>query len=126
MFVVDAILTFAVDVRTERFNLDTIGNILMVVGVIGLLLSLLFWSSFSPYRRRVGPVLSDERSEPPHRPPVRTTAPRCPSARRMLARLTRGFLTSLVGESGSRYGSLPLLTRSGTAHDAHGDSHRRR
>jgi hypothetical protein len=24
----------------------------MVAGVIGLLLSLLFWSSFSPYRRR--------------------------------------------------------------------------
>ena len=34
---------------------------LMVTGVIGLLLSLLFWSSFSPYRRRVGPTLSDER-----------------------------------------------------------------
>ena len=61
LFVVGAILTFAVDVRTEGFSLDTIGIILMVVGVIRLLLSLLFWSSFSPYRRRVGPVLSDER-----------------------------------------------------------------
>jgi hypothetical protein len=33
----------------------------MVAGVIGLLLSLLFWSSFSPYRRRVGTTLTDER-----------------------------------------------------------------
>jgi hypothetical protein len=32
LFVVGAILTFAVDVRTEGFNLDTIGIILMVVG----------------------------------------------------------------------------------------------
>jgi hypothetical protein len=61
LFVVGAILTFAVDVSTEGFNLNTVGIILMVAGVIGLLLSLLFWSSFSPYRRRVGPALSDER-----------------------------------------------------------------
>jgi hypothetical protein len=61
LFVVGAILTFAVDVSTEGFNLNTVGIILMVAGVIGLLMSLLFWSSFSPYRRRVGPGLSDER-----------------------------------------------------------------
>ena len=61
LFVVGAILTFAVDVSTEGFNLDTVGIILMVAGVIGLLLSLVFWSSFSPYRRRVGPGLSDKR-----------------------------------------------------------------
>ncbi|MFL6218974.1 MAG: hypothetical protein ACJ742_10590 [Actinomycetes bacterium] len=40
---------------------NTVGVILMVVGVIGLLLSLLFWSGFSPYRRRVGTTLPDER-----------------------------------------------------------------
>jgi hypothetical protein len=33
----------------------------MVAGVIGLLLSLLFWSSVSPYRRRVGTTLPEER-----------------------------------------------------------------
>jgi hypothetical protein len=54
LFVVGAILTFAVDVSTEGFNLNTVGIILMVAGVIGLLLSVLFWSSFSPYRRSVG------------------------------------------------------------------------
>jgi predicted membrane channel-forming protein YqfA (hemolysin III family) len=52
LLVVGAILTFAVNVSTEGFNINTVGIILMVAGVIGLLLSLLFWSSFSPYRRR--------------------------------------------------------------------------
>ena len=57
LLVVGAILTFAVNVSTEGFNINTVGIILMVAGVIGLLLSLLFWSSFSPYRR--GPVAGD-------------------------------------------------------------------
>jgi hypothetical protein len=46
-----AISTFAVDVTTSGFNLNTVGIILMVAGALGLVLSLLFWSSFSPYRR---------------------------------------------------------------------------
>ena len=52
LLVVGAILTFAVNVSTEGFNINTVGIILMVAGVVGLLLSLLFWSNFSPYRRR--------------------------------------------------------------------------
>ena len=52
LLVIGAILTFAVEVSTPGFNINTIGVILMVAGVIGLLMSLLFWSSFSPYRRR--------------------------------------------------------------------------
>ncbi len=56
LLVVGAILTFAVNVNTEGFNINTVGIILMVAGVIGLLLSLLFWSSFSPYRRRSAPT----------------------------------------------------------------------
>jgi hypothetical protein len=51
LLVVGAILTFAVDVTTSGFNLNTVGIILMVAGALGLVLSLLFWSSFSPYRR---------------------------------------------------------------------------
>lgn len=62
LLVVGAILTFAVNVTTEGFNINTVGIILMVAGVIGLLLSLLFWSSFSPYRRRrVDTALPEER-----------------------------------------------------------------
>jgi hypothetical protein len=60
LFVIGAILTFAVDVNTSGFNLNTVGIILMVAGVIGLLLSLLFWSSVSPYRRRLGTTVPDE------------------------------------------------------------------
>jgi hypothetical protein len=52
LLVVGAILTFAVNVTASGFDINTIGIILMVAGVIGLLLSLLFWSSFAPYRRR--------------------------------------------------------------------------
>ena len=46
---VGAILTFAVNVTAQGVNLDTVGVVLMVVGGLGLLLSLLFWSSFAPF-----------------------------------------------------------------------------
>ena len=62
LLVVGAILTFAVDVKnTGGINLDTVGIILMVAGVVGLLLSVLFWSSFSPYRRRTVGTYPEER-----------------------------------------------------------------
>ena len=43
LFLIDAgaILDFAVDVHTSGFNLNTMGVILMVVGGLGLLLSLI-------------------------------------------------------------------------------------
>jgi predicted membrane channel-forming protein YqfA (hemolysin III family) len=52
LLVVGAILTFAVEVTASGFNIHTVGIILMLAGVLGLLLSLLFWSSFSPWSRR--------------------------------------------------------------------------
>jgi hypothetical protein len=51
LLVVGAILTFAVNVSASGFSINTVGIILMVAGALGLVLSLLFWSSFSPYRR---------------------------------------------------------------------------
>src|SRR4030095_4347562 len=51
LLVVGAILAFAVDVTTSGFSINTVGIILMVAGALGLVLSLLFWSSFAPYRR---------------------------------------------------------------------------
>jgi hypothetical protein len=42
-----AILAWAVDVSTTGFNLNTIGYILLVVGIVGALLSLVFWSSWA-------------------------------------------------------------------------------
>ena len=44
-----AILAFAVDVQTEGFNLNTIGVILMIVGIIGIILSMMFWSSWGGF-----------------------------------------------------------------------------
>jgi hypothetical protein len=52
LLVVGAILTFAVEVSASGFNINTVGIILMLAGGLGLLLSLLFWSSFSPWSRR--------------------------------------------------------------------------
>ena len=51
LLVIGAVLTFAVDVSASGFNINTVGIILMVAGALGVVLSLLFWSSFSPYRR---------------------------------------------------------------------------
>ena len=48
LLVVGAILTFAVNVSTSGFNVNTVGIILMAGGALGLLLSLLFWSSCRP------------------------------------------------------------------------------
>ena len=42
-----AILAWAVDVTTTGFNLHTIGYILLVVGIVGGLISLVFWSSWA-------------------------------------------------------------------------------
>ena len=41
-----AILTWAVTATVSGVSIHTIGVILMVVGIIGLLLSLMFWSSW--------------------------------------------------------------------------------
>jgi Domain of unknown function (DUF6458) len=41
-----AILAFAVDASVSGLNIHTIGWILMAVGLAGILLSLLFWSSW--------------------------------------------------------------------------------
>lgn len=51
LLAVGAILTFAVTATVSGIDVNTIGIILMVIGALGLLLSSLFWSSFSPYRR---------------------------------------------------------------------------
>jgi len=41
-----AILTWAVNASVSGLELTTIGVILMIVGVIGLVLSMIFWSSW--------------------------------------------------------------------------------
>jgi hypothetical protein len=46
LIAVGAILTFAVNATVSGVSIDTIGWILMIVGAIGILLSLVFWSSW--------------------------------------------------------------------------------
>ncbi|MFZ0343084.1 MAG: hypothetical protein WAL31_12215 [Gaiellaceae bacterium] len=46
LIAVGAVLAWAVNVTTTGFNVNTIGYILLVVGIVGLLLSLVFWSSW--------------------------------------------------------------------------------
>lgn len=48
---VGAVLTWAITATVQGIELQTVGVILMVVGGIGLLFSLLFWSSFAESRR---------------------------------------------------------------------------
>jgi hypothetical protein len=47
-----AILKWAVEWEVAGVDLQTVGLILLIVGILGLILSLLFWSSFSPFRRQ--------------------------------------------------------------------------
>ncbi len=49
VFAAGAILRFAVTVTATGFNLHTIGVILMIVGVVGFILSLAFWSSWGGF-----------------------------------------------------------------------------
>ena len=46
MVAVGAVLAFAVHVTTSGVDLHTIGLILMAVGAAGILLSMIFWSSW--------------------------------------------------------------------------------
>jgi beta-lactamase regulating signal transducer with metallopeptidase domain len=46
LIAVGAVLAWAVHVSTNGFNVHTVGYILLVVGIIGALLSLIFWSSW--------------------------------------------------------------------------------
>jgi hypothetical protein len=46
LIAVGAVLAFAVHVSTSGFNVNTVGYILLIVGVVGALISLMFWSSW--------------------------------------------------------------------------------
>jgi hypothetical protein len=47
LIAVGAVLAWAVSVETNGFNVNTIGYILLVVGIIGAILSMVFWSSWA-------------------------------------------------------------------------------
>src|SRR5713226_5225364 len=45
LIAVGAVMAWAIHVSTSGFNVHTVGYILLVVGIIGALLSMVFWSS---------------------------------------------------------------------------------
>jgi hypothetical protein len=51
LIAVGAILVWGVSADAEGLNVDAIGVILMIVGFVGFLLSLVFWSEWSPVYR---------------------------------------------------------------------------
>ena len=44
---IGAILAFAVDTNLSGVNIHTIGWIVLIVGIVGVLLSLVFWTSWA-------------------------------------------------------------------------------
>ena len=62
-----AILTWAVETEIAGLDINVIGWILMIIGLIGLLLSLLFWSSWGGpgYFGRRRTTYVDEGPPPP-------------------------------------------------------------
>jgi len=44
-----AILAFAVNATVSGLDIQAVGAILMIVGAIGGIASMLFWTSFAPY-----------------------------------------------------------------------------
>lgn len=51
LIAVGAVLTWAVSATASGIDLNVVGVILMVVGGIGLVLSMLFWSSWGGFGR---------------------------------------------------------------------------
>lgn len=69
LIAIGAILTWAVEADVSGIEVQTVGVILMIVGAIGFLLSLLFWSSWGGpgYFGRRRATYVDE-GPPPDRP----------------------------------------------------------
>jgi hypothetical protein len=49
LIAVGAVLAFAVHATGGAFNVHTVGIILLVVGAIGIVLSMIFWSSWGGF-----------------------------------------------------------------------------
>lgn len=51
LMAVGAILAFAVNVSADGINLDTVGVILIILGLVGMLASLVWWDEWTPRQR---------------------------------------------------------------------------
>jgi hypothetical protein len=62
LIAVGAILTWAVHVSTSAVNVHAVGVVLLIVGLIGALLSMIFWSTWAGpgyFTRRRTTVVDD-------------------------------------------------------------------
>ncbi len=64
LIAVGAALAFAVHVTTNGFNVNTIGFILLGVGIFGAALSIVFWSSWGGSGRVSRRVVTTEENGP--------------------------------------------------------------
>jgi hypothetical protein len=64
LIAVGAILKWAVSATTSGINLHTVGVVLMIVGAVGLVLSLVFWSTWGGFGGRSASSTTVVRDEP--------------------------------------------------------------
>jgi hypothetical protein len=65
LIAIGAILAFAVDAEVSGMDVQTVGWILLIVGIVGALLSLIFWSSWGGLGGRRETVVHDDRAPRP-------------------------------------------------------------
>jgi hypothetical protein len=51
LIAVGAVMRFAVTVKGHGFNVHTTGVILIIVGIVGAILSIVYWASWGGFRR---------------------------------------------------------------------------
>lgn len=63
---VGAVLIWAVSATTSGVNIHTVGVILLIVGLVGFVISIFFWSSWGGFRGTVNrtTVTREERPQP--------------------------------------------------------------
>jgi hypothetical protein len=64
LIAIGAILRFAVTVTTHGFNVHTVGVILLIVGIVGLLISVLWMTVWADRRRGVAVAPTTRREVP--------------------------------------------------------------
>lgn len=62
LLAVGAILRYAVTVQATGVNLHAVGDILMIVGILGIVVSLFFWSSWGGFGGRGRDRVVDRRT----------------------------------------------------------------
>ena len=72
LIAVGAILAFAVDAEISGLDVQVVGWILMLVGLVGILLDLLLWHSWRPGYRRASYVEGEPAPRAYRRPGRRT------------------------------------------------------